>query len=57
MSVLYTLFRVLFTERSYGQQLEDYITSHNPTTTYEVEALEREWQLRQLRNSGAFLLG
>ena len=29
----------------YGTQLEQYIISHNPTTTHQVEALERKFEL------------
>jgi hypothetical protein len=29
----------------YGTRLEEYILSHNPTTTHQVEALERKFEL------------
>jgi hypothetical protein len=29
----------------YGTQLEQYILSHKPTTTHQVEALERKFEL------------
>ena len=29
----------------YGTRLEQYILSHNPTTTHQVEALERKFEL------------
>jgi hypothetical protein len=29
----------------YGTQLEQYIISHNPTSTHQVEALERKFEL------------
>ena len=29
----------------YGTKLEQYILSHNPTTTHQVEALERKFEL------------
>ena len=35
-----------FTEpQHYGTRLEQYILSHNPTTTCQVEALERKFEL------------
>jgi hypothetical protein len=38
---------------TYGSQLEQYIVSHNPTNTAQVEHLERQFELKYLkRNSG-----
>ena len=32
-------------QQHYGTKLEQYILSHNPTTTCQVEALERRFEL------------
>lgn len=37
-----------FIQKSYGQQLDEYITRHNPTTVFEVERLADEFD-RTLR--------
>lgn len=39
----------LISEQSYGSKLEDYITSHNPQDTADVERLEREYETKAAR--------
>jgi len=33
----------------YGSKLEEYITSHNPKSTYDVEKLTKEYEEKQSR--------
>jgi hypothetical protein len=57
MSAFITWLRELFTDQTYGQSLETFIVSHNPTSNEQVESLEREWHMHKLRHSGKFLAG
>lgn len=45
------LFKHFFTDRSYGESLQQYIASKNPKTPADVEILERQWQYRQNHHS------
>lgn len=36
----------LIGEQTYGSKLEDYITSHNPKDTADVERLERDYEVK-----------
>lgn len=42
----YNLFNNFSKPQSYGSSLEQYIISHNPTSTAQVEHLERQFELR-----------
>jgi len=42
---LYSLLEKFSEPQSYGASLERYIVSHNPTSTAQVEALERKFEL------------
>ena len=42
---LYSLLEKFSEPQSYGSALERYIVSHNPTSTMQVEALERQFDL------------
>jgi hypothetical protein len=57
MSAFITWLRELFTDQTYGQSLETFIVSRNPTSNEQVESLEREWHMHKLRHSGKFLVG
>ena len=57
MSQIVEFFREVFTDRTYGKTLEDYVVSHNPANIQEVEALERQWHVYNFRNRGKFLVG
>lgn len=46
LSQLWTVIRQLFTDRTYGQTIEQYILSRNPQTTADVERYTNEFQLR-----------
>lgn len=52
MTQLLTVFKHLFKDRSYGDSLHEYITSHNPKTAADIEVLERQWLYGQMRNTG-----
>lgn len=52
MTQLMTVLKKLFTDRTYGESLQDYITSRNPKDTADVEFLERQWQYRNIGNTG-----
>jgi hypothetical protein len=41
---IYTLLGRLFKTPSYGEHLENYIVSHNPKTSGDIERLEKQWQ-------------
>jgi hypothetical protein len=43
---LYSLLEKFSEPQSYGNSLEQYIISHNPTSTAQVEHLERQFELR-----------
>lgn len=43
------LIPTLFIKDTYGSKLEEYITSHNPTSTYDVEKLTNEFNEKQNR--------
>jgi hypothetical protein len=51
MTQLFTVLKRLFSDRTYGQQLEAYITSRHPQTEADVERLTQQYQ----RNSGGML--
>ena len=42
---LYSLLEKFSEPQSYGSALERYIVSHNPTSTAQVEQLERQFEL------------
>lgn len=42
---LYSLLEKFSEPQTYGSALEYYIISHNPTSTAQVEALERQFDL------------
>ena len=42
----HSLFNKFSEPQSYGTSLEQYIISHNPTSTAQVEHLERQFELR-----------
>ena len=42
----YNLLYKFSEPESYGSRLEQYIISHNPTSTAQVEQLERQFELR-----------
>ncbi len=37
----------MFTDRTYGRTLEQYIIKHHPKNSQDIEILERKWQYRQ----------
>ena len=41
----YNLLHKFAEPETYGYQLEQYIISHNPTSTAQIEGLEREFDL------------
>lgn len=43
---LFTALRQIFTDRSYGQTLESYITSRNPQNEIDIERFTREFQMK-----------
>lgn len=43
---LITVLRQLFTDRTYGTALEQYIVSRNPTNQIDVERYTREFELK-----------
>ena len=47
---LWTVIRSLFTDRSYGSHLEQYIVSRNPQSPADIERYTNEFQNR---NGGA----
>lgn len=52
MTQLLTVFKKLFSEKSYGDTVEEYIISRHPKNAADVENLTREFQLKQSRNGG-----
>lgn len=51
---LLTAVKHLFTDKSYGESLQDFIAQHNPKTPSDIEHLERKWQYD--RHSGGHWL-
>jgi hypothetical protein len=49
---LLTVFKKLFSDRTYGQHLEAYITARHPQNEADVERLTQQYQQR---NSGGVL--
>lgn len=45
----YSLLTKFAEPETYGSKLEQYILSHNPTTTAQVEQLERQFELNYVR--------
>lgn len=52
MTQLLTVFKKLFTDQTYGDNLHGYITSRNPQSPADVELYERQWQYRNVKNIG-----
>lgn len=46
MSTLWTVIRQLFTDRTWGQNIEQYIVSRNPQNTGDVERFTNEFQMK-----------
>lgn len=51
MSQLLSVFKHLFKDRGYGENLQDFIASRNPKTPADIEHLERQW-LYNIRHGG-----
>lgn len=45
----YNLLTKFAEPETYGSKLEQYILSHNPTTTAQVEQLERQFELNYIK--------
>ena len=52
----YSLFNKFSDTQSYGASLEQYIISHNPTSTAQVEHLERQFELRIANRNKSWLV-
>lgn len=52
MTQLLTVFKKLFTDQTYGESLQNYITSRNPQSPADVEFFEKQWQYSNIKNTG-----
>ena len=41
---MFKWIKSLFNQSSYQKQLDDYVKSHNPTNTYDVERLVKQYE-------------
>lgn len=52
MTQLLAVLKKLFTDQTYGQSLQNYITNRNPQSPADVEFLERQWQYGNNKHTG-----
>lgn len=53
---LLSVFKKLFTDQTYGQSLQNYISSRNPQTPADVEFFEKQWQYGNTKTTGGHWL-
>jgi len=56
MTQLLAVFKKLFTDQTYGNTLQSYISSRNPQSPADVEFFEKQWQYNNIKNNGGHWL-